>query len=114
MVLVDDEDEFAEHQLELGYPPAVVNAAQRVTAIGDGQEPWASIGHAWRAQAVDLALTPLPGWADEGRAPPGNRHRRPHRGSAATSPGGPEPASHPGTLRGVEWSGGGEIPTAPR
>jgi protein associated with RNAse G/E len=27
-LVVDDEDEFAEHQVELGYPPAVVALAE--------------------------------------------------------------------------------------
>ena len=69
-VLVDDEDEFAEHQVQLGYPPEVVAAAQRscdalVAAISGGQEPWATVGHAWCAQALDLTLAPRPDWADE-------------------------------------------------
>ena len=76
-LLVDDEDwaharqggEFAEHQVQYGYPPEVVDAAQRscddlVTAIAGDQEPWASVGHAWCAQAADLPLAPLPDWAD--------------------------------------------------
>ena len=63
------EDEFAEHQVQFGYPPEVVDAAQRscddlVTAIAGDQEPWASVGHAWCAQAADLPLAPLPDWAD--------------------------------------------------
>ena len=61
--------EFAEHQVQYGYPPEVVDAAQRscddlVTAIAGDQEPWASVGHAWCAQAVDLPLAPLPDWAE--------------------------------------------------
>ena len=68
-LLVDDEDEFAEHQLEFGYPRQVVDAAQRsceavVTAIARADEPWASVGHTWCAQAVDLPLAPLPAWAE--------------------------------------------------
>jgi hypothetical protein len=68
-VLVDDEDEFAEHQVEYGYPVEVVEAAQRscdalVAAISGGQEPWATVGHAWCAQALDLTLAPMPDWAD--------------------------------------------------
>ena len=68
-LLVDDEDEFAEHQLEFGYPRQVVDAARRsceavVTAIARADEPWASVGHAWCAQAVNLPLAPLPAWAE--------------------------------------------------
>ncbi|HEU5000905.1 MAG TPA: DUF402 domain-containing protein [Lapillicoccus sp.] len=68
-VVVDDEDEFAEHQVDLGYPAEVVDAAQRscdalVAAIAGGVEPWASVGHRWCAEAADLELAPLPAWAD--------------------------------------------------
>lgn len=70
-VLVDDEDEFAEHQVELGYPADVVAAAQRscdalVAAIARDEEPWASVGHRWCAEAVGLELAPLPDWAHHG------------------------------------------------
>jgi hypothetical protein len=46
-----------------------VDAAQRscdrlVAAIGGAEEPWASVGHAWCAQAADLPLAPLPDWAE--------------------------------------------------
>jgi uncharacterized protein len=69
-VLVDDEDEFAEHQAELGYPADVVDAAQRscdalVAAIAGGVEPWATVGHRWCAEAVQLELAPLPAWAEQ-------------------------------------------------
>jgi uncharacterized protein len=69
-VLVDDEDEFAEHQVQYGYQAEVVDAAQRscdaiVAAISGGEEPWATVGHEWCAQAVELPLAPLPAWADE-------------------------------------------------
>ena len=64
-----DEDEFAEHQVEYGYPPEVVVAARRscdavVGAIARAQEPWATIGPSWCAKAVDLPLAPLPAWAE--------------------------------------------------
>jgi uncharacterized protein len=70
-LLVDDEGEFAEHQVEYGYPAEVVDAAQRscdalVAAIANGEEPWATVGHDWCAQAVDLPLAPLPAWAEQG------------------------------------------------
>jgi protein associated with RNAse G/E len=68
-LLVDDEDEFAEHQVRYGYPAEVVVAARKscdalVAAIARAEEPWATIGHAWCAQAVDLPLAPLPAWAE--------------------------------------------------
>ena len=31
--------------------------------FGGADEPWASVGHAWCARAVDLPLAPLPDWA---------------------------------------------------
>lgn len=69
-VIVDDEDEFADHQVELGYPAEVVVAAQAscdalVAAITAGLEPWATVGHAYAAQARELELAPLPAWAVE-------------------------------------------------
>lgn len=60
-VLVDDEDEFAEHQVRYGYPPDVVALAERsraelTAAIRAGEEPWASVGHRW----VEVASQALP------------------------------------------------------
>jgi len=48
---VDDEDEFAEHQVALGYPPEVIDLARRAcaevfSAIEGGAEPWRSAGFA--------------------------------------------------------------------
>ena len=65
---VDDIDEFEEHQVELGYPPEVVTSAQAscdavVAAMTAGEEPWATVGHAWAARAAGQPLAPLPGWA---------------------------------------------------
>jgi len=65
---VDDEDEFLEHQHEFGYPPEVVTAARAscdavVAAIAAGEEPWATVGHAWAARAAVVPLAPLPPWA---------------------------------------------------
>ncbi len=67
-LLVDDEDEFEEHQVELGYPPEVVSAAQAscdavVAAVTLGDEPWGTVGHAWAARAAGQPLAPLPPWA---------------------------------------------------
>ncbi len=60
-VLVDDEDEFAEHQARYRYPPDIVALAERscaelAAAIGAGEEPWASVGHRW----VEVASQVLP------------------------------------------------------
>jgi len=59
---VDDEDEFAGHQVELGYPSEVVALAERWrdlvhAAVAAGEEPFASVGHAWlrRAEAAGAA-----------------------------------------------------------
>jgi hypothetical protein len=56
---VDDEDEFEEHALALGYPADVVALAERTRdevfdAVASGREPFASVGHAWlrRARAI--------------------------------------------------------------
>ncbi len=65
---VDDEDEFAEHQVAFGYPPETIAAAEQscaavVAAITAREEPWASVGHAWAALAARQPLAPLPSWA---------------------------------------------------
>lgn len=54
---VDDEDEFAEHRVRLGYPPAVVALAERtarevLAAIEAGREPFGSVGLAWLRQVT--------------------------------------------------------------
>lgn len=51
-LLLDDEDEFAAHQEQYGYPADVVAAAvssgERVlAAIRAGAEPFATVGHRW-------------------------------------------------------------------
>jgi hypothetical protein len=62
-LFVDDEDEFAEHQVQLGYPPEVVALAERwrdlvLAAVAAGEEPFGSVGHEWlrRADAGERAL----------------------------------------------------------
>ena len=61
-LFVDDEDEFAEHQVALGYPPEVVALAEHwrdrvLAAVAAGDEPFASVGHEWlrRADAGERA-----------------------------------------------------------
>jgi hypothetical protein len=51
-LLIDDEDEFAEHRLAYGYPADVVTAAERECAevhraMAAGEEPYASVGRGW-------------------------------------------------------------------
>jgi protein associated with RNAse G/E len=51
-VMVDDEDEFAEHQLKYGYPPDVVARARescehRVARVEARAEPFGEVGTAW-------------------------------------------------------------------
>lgn len=59
-VIIDDEDEFAAHQVAYRYPPAVVDRA-RATAdalhrnIQNGQEPFVSVGAARMRQAGRMA-----------------------------------------------------------
>ena len=62
-VRVDDEDEFAEHQVSLGYPPEVVDLARRACAevhadIEAGAEPWRSVGFARLAAALRAGPSP--------------------------------------------------------
>ncbi|MGW8565564.1 DUF402 domain-containing protein [Isoptericola sp. NPDC055881] len=61
-VFVDDEDEFADHQVRYAYPPdivreAVASAAWLTTALRDGVEPFGSRYRAWldRVCAGDVA-----------------------------------------------------------
>ena len=54
-----DEDEFAEHQVALAYPPELIEgalaAAERVRAmLSAGEEPFASAGEARLAEALAL------------------------------------------------------------
>jgi protein associated with RNAse G/E len=51
-VFVDDEDEFAEHQVRYGYPPEVVNQAEQaaaslLAAVSAGLEPFGSAAERW-------------------------------------------------------------------
>ncbi|MET0692974.1 MAG: DUF402 domain-containing protein [Propionibacteriaceae bacterium] len=51
-LLIDDEDEFAEHQLAFGYPRAVIDAAEQECArvhqaMVTGEEPYGSVGRSW-------------------------------------------------------------------
>ena len=56
-ILIDDEDEFAEHQVTLGYPEHLVagatEAAEHVrAAVERGDEPFGSVGRAWLERAL--------------------------------------------------------------
>jgi uncharacterized protein len=51
-VFVDDEDEFALHQVRYGYPPDVIAAAEEaaawlLAAVSAGAEPFGSAAQAW-------------------------------------------------------------------
>jgi hypothetical protein len=51
-LFLDDEDEFALHQVELGYPPEVVTMARAaadevLAAIAEGAEPFGGVGRTW-------------------------------------------------------------------
>jgi hypothetical protein len=53
-LLIDDEDEFEEHQVSLAYPAEIVALARSTTtavfdAITAGDEPFHSIGQSWLA-----------------------------------------------------------------
>ena len=52
LVLLVDEDEFAEHRIRYGYPAEVVGQAEQaaawlLAAVGGGTEPFASDYLAW-------------------------------------------------------------------
>lgn len=54
-VLIDDEDEFAEHQIRYQYPADVISQAEQATAwlvevISAGAEPFATEYRAWLAK----------------------------------------------------------------
>lgn len=58
---IDDEDEFAEHQVSYGYPQDTIDLARRschdvASAIEAEEEPWRSVGHRW----VCLAARSVP------------------------------------------------------
>lgn len=58
-LVIDDEDEFDEHQRSYGYPDDVVAMAQAScaevhAAIRDGEEPFATVGFAWLDRAEQL------------------------------------------------------------
>jgi protein associated with RNAse G/E len=60
-VLLDDEDEFDEHRVTLGYPADVVALARRtaddlMTAAVTGHEPFGETGGRWLARLA--ATTP--------------------------------------------------------
>jgi protein associated with RNAse G/E len=51
-LLLDDEDEFAQHQAELGYPPEIVTMARTaadevLAAVAARDEPFDTVGPAW-------------------------------------------------------------------
>lgn len=68
-IWVDDEDEFARHRVELGYPAEVVDAAIRsceevVAAVTDGTGPFGGTHRDWiaRLRAGRPDRTGTPGW----------------------------------------------------
>jgi protein associated with RNAse G/E len=59
-VEVLDEDEFAEHQVQLGYPAELITQARRtcdwlVEAVSSRTEPFGQAGAAWLARAQQQA-----------------------------------------------------------
>jgi uncharacterized protein len=62
---LDDEDEFAAHQVELQYPPEVAamarSAADEVlAAIADAAEPFGTVGRAWAERSRRRQLSTGP------------------------------------------------------
>lgn len=63
-VVIDDEDEFAKHQLAYGYPDAVIAKARQTadeisTRIANGQEPFNEVGKAYMQQAARRARSEM-------------------------------------------------------
>lgn len=59
---IDDEDEFAAHQVSFGYPPDLVSrtedtAARVLAAVRAAQEPFGQVGASWLGRCREL----LPG-----------------------------------------------------
>ena len=57
-VLVADEDEFAQHQGDLGYPASLVTLAEQscaatVAAVTAGREPFGHVGKSWLQRMLD-------------------------------------------------------------
>lgn len=58
-MLIDDEDEFADHRVRLAYPPEVVASARRTAdaLLADllaGREPYATVGFSWLERMKSL------------------------------------------------------------
>jgi protein associated with RNAse G/E len=58
-VVIDDEDEFAAHQIELGYPPDIIAMAEATrdrihTAILDEVAPFDGRHEPWLERLVQL------------------------------------------------------------
>ena len=94
-IFVDDEDEFAEHQVTYGYPDEVIEAAQTscdrvVAAVRARQAPYDGTARAWLDRLADLTgestssapdarPASAPGTARPGAVPPvGSRVDGPH------------------------------------
>ena len=61
-VEVLDEDEFAEHQVQLGYPAELISQARQtcdwlVEAVSSRTEPFGQVGAGWLARARSAGLT---------------------------------------------------------
>ncbi len=59
-VEIADEDEFEQHQIDMDYPPRLIDtaratAARLALAAEARHEPFGVVGDAWMAQAVNLA-----------------------------------------------------------
>jgi hypothetical protein len=59
-VVVDDEDEFAEHRVALGYPPEIValaerSCAERLAEVRAGVAPYGDVGAAWLRRVSSLS-----------------------------------------------------------
>lgn len=58
-VRIDDEDEFAEHQIAFGYPPELIDSVRRTAdglleAIRNQHEPFGRVGFDWLARCQEM------------------------------------------------------------
>lgn len=80
-IVLDDEDEFLEHQLTLNYPQRIVDTARTTAAelmvkVQQRREPFGDVGDAWLSKAQTLQTT--------GTYPPLPRHDRWQSAPAST------------------------------
>jgi uncharacterized protein len=74
-LVLDDEEEFEAHRVELCYPEELVHLARRsadevLAAVWEGAEPFGSVGAAWLGRPSPLSPCGDSGGRSAGRASP--------------------------------------------